>query len=85
MISRQEVTATEQKRIDMPETANYTIKRIQCQQGQFRRCLFEASVEGIWVQCKECGRAHLKTWEELFLLHEEFRPKLVRPLEDQVS
>jgi hypothetical protein len=55
-----------------------TEKRIECQEGRFHRLLARATSRGIWLWCKEHGRAHLVTWEELALLHEEFRPMLVQ-------
>lgn len=75
MIEKEVIAPTEQKR--MMETAAHSIKRIKCQRGRFQRRQFDASMEGIWVHCKECRRAHLHTWDELFLLREAFRPVLM--------
>lgn len=77
MISRQEVIAAEQKRINPVETTAKSVKQIRCQQGRFRRRLFDVSMEGIFLPCKECQRSHLITWDELALYRESFRLVIV--------
>ena len=78
MISRQEVIAAEQKRIEPLDTTAHTVKHIKCQQGGYHRRLADVTVQGVQLYCKECRRAHLVSWEELALLHEEFRLVLVQ-------
>lgn len=77
MISRQEVIAAEQKRINPVETTAHSVRHIKCQQGGHRRRLADVTVEGIFLYCKECRRAHLVSWEDLVLLREEFRLVIV--------
>ena len=77
MISRQEVIAAEQKRIEPLETTAHVVRHIKCQQGGHRRRLADVTVEGVHLYCKECRRAHLVPWEALALLREEFRLVIV--------
>lgn len=74
---RQEVIAASEQKHTMLETAAHSVRQIKCQQGSYRRRLADATVEGVFLWCKECRRAHLVTWDALFLLREEFRPVLV--------
>lgn len=75
IIEKEVIARTEQKR--SIETTAHSIKQVKCQQGRFRRRLFDVAVEGIFVPCKECRRAHLVTWEELAAWQQGFRPVLV--------
>ena len=77
MISEKEVIAQPKKHINPVETTAHAVKHIKCQSGGYRRRLADVTVEGIFLYCKECRRAHLVTWEELALLHQEFRLVIV--------
>lgn len=64
------------------EVLTPTERRIECQEGAYRRLLARADRRGIFLWCKEHRRAHLVTWEEVARLQQEFRPVL---LHEQVS
>ncbi len=67
------------------EVITPTEKRMECQEGDRHRLLARANMWGIMLFCPDHKRAHLVTWDEIERLRAEFRPKLVLPLEEQVS
>ncbi len=71
--------------IEKQEVLAPTERRIECKEGDRHRLLARANMWGIMLFCPDHKRAHLMTWEEVDLLRAEFRPKLVLPLEEQVS
>ncbi len=76
MISEKEVIAAPEQKHRI-ETATHSVKQIKCQQGGYRRRLADVTVQGVFLWCKECRRAHLVPWDELFALREAFHPVLI--------